>query len=131
MPRNKEADKYFHCRCRLRSLDLDRHLLRRGHYHPWAGVRARWCCCRYVFRLPTGTAQQVVRYVRRRADPIAGSIAAGFQAAMYGGFTPAGGIFATLTSRGMSGMLMPAAVIAAIVLATGVAVVVGVCGVGR
>ncbi len=50
---------------------------------------------------------------------------------MYAGFTPAGGIFATLTSMGMLGALMPAAVITAMVLATVVAVVVWSCGVGR
>ena len=34
-----------------------------------------------------------------------GSLAAGFQSFMYGGFTPAGGIFATLTSLAMLGIL--------------------------
>lgn len=60
-----------------------------------------------------------------------GSLAAGFQAFMYGGFTPAGGVFATLTSMVMLGALMPAALVLAVVLATGVAVVVWVNGVGR
>ncbi len=60
----------------------------------------------------------------------AGSLAAGFQAYMYGGFTPAGGIFATLTSMAMLGLLMPAVVILAVVLATGVAIIVWVNGVG-
>jgi len=32
-----------------------------------------------------------------------GSLAAGFQSYMYGDFTPAGGIFATLTSMAMLG----------------------------
>ncbi|KAL1585220.1 hypothetical protein WHR41_05767 [Cladosporium halotolerans] len=39
---------------------------------------------------------------------VAGSLAAAFQAWAYGAFTPAGGIFATLTSLGMVGMLAPA-----------------------
>ena len=50
---------------------------------------------------------------------------------MYAGFTPAGGVFATLTSMGMLGALMPAAVITSMVLATAVSVVVFLCGVGR
>ena len=59
------------------------------------------------------------------------SLAAAFQSFMYGGFTPAGGIFATLTSMAMLGTLMwPAAVIVAL-LATGVAAAVWACGVGR
>lgn len=43
---------------------------------------------------------------------------------MYGGFTPAGGIFATLTSMAMLGTLTPPGVLVASILATGVAVVV-------
>lgn len=50
---------------------------------------------------------------------------------MYGGFTPAGGIFATLTSMAMLGTLMWIAAVFAVVLATGVAATVGVMGVGR
>ncbi|KAL1983495.1 hypothetical protein VTN96DRAFT_10316 [Rasamsonia emersonii] len=62
------------------------------------------------------------------AGIVAGSLAAAFQSLMYGGFTPAGGIFATLTSMAMLGTLMwPAAVFAA-VLATVVAAIVGVMG---
>ncbi|KAM0721325.1 hypothetical protein Q7P37_003029 [Cladosporium fusiforme] len=38
----------------------------------------------------------------------AGSLAAAYQAWAYGAFTPAGGIFATLTSLGMIGVLAPA-----------------------
>ncbi|CAF9912832.1 MAG: hypothetical protein ALECFALPRED_008318 [Alectoria fallacina] len=37
----------------------------------------------------------------------AGSLAAAFQSAVYGGFVPAGGLFATLTSMGMLGTLTP------------------------
>ncbi|KAH8700431.1 hypothetical protein BGW36DRAFT_374121 [Talaromyces proteolyticus] len=62
---------------------------------------------------------------------IAGSIAAGFQSFMYGGFTPAGGIFATLTSMAMLGTFMLPVVIFASVLATGVAAVVWKLGVGK
>ncbi|KAJ4291275.1 hypothetical protein N0V88_006277 [Collariella sp. IMI 366227] len=60
------------------------------------------------------------------AGIVAGSFAAGFQGLMYGGFTPAGGIFAALTSMGMLGMLMPAAVIVAVVWASVVAGVGGI-----
>jgi hypothetical protein len=42
------------------------------------------------------------------ADDPRGSLAAAIQAWAYGAFTPAGGIFATLTSLGMVGMLAPA-----------------------
>ncbi|RYC59144.1 hypothetical protein CHU98_g7064 [Xylaria longipes] len=59
------------------------------------------------------------------------TLAAVFQSAMYGGFTPAGGIFATLTSMAMLGILMPAAAISAALLATMVARMVWACGVGR
>lgn len=38
-----------------------------------------------------------------------GSLAAAFQAWMYGAFTPAAGVFATLTSVGMVGLLAPLA----------------------
>ncbi|CRL29541.1 unnamed protein product [Penicillium camemberti] len=55
---------------------------------------------------------------------IAGSLAAAFQSFMYGGFTPAGGIFATLTSMAMLGTLMPLGVLVASAFAMGVAVVV-------
>jgi hypothetical protein len=50
---------------------------------------------------------------------------------MYGGFTPASGVFAMLTSMGMVGVLMPAALILAMVIAAGVALVVYKMGVGR
>ncbi len=43
---------------------------------------------------------------------------------MYGAFTPAGGIFATLTSFGMVGLLCPAAAIVATIVAATVAVIV-------
>lgn len=53
-----------------------------------------------------------------------GSLAAAFQSFMYGGLTPASGIFATLTSMAMLGILMPVASIAASIIATGVTVMV-------
>ena len=56
---------------------------------------------------------------------------AAFQSFMYGGFTPAGGIFATLTSMVMVGTFMPAVVAVAAVFATVVAVIVWACGAGR
>ncbi|KAK3614089.1 hypothetical protein LTR56_027488 [Elasticomyces elasticus] len=55
---------------------------------------------------------------------VASSIAAAFQAWMYGAFTPAAGIFATLTSLGMLGLLMPVAVVLAACAATVVALIV-------
>jgi hypothetical protein len=61
---------------------------------------------------------------------VAGSTAAGFQAWMYGGFTPAAGIFATLTSLGMLGLMMPAAVAFAASFATIVAFLVWAFGIG-
>lgn len=71
------------------------------------------------------------RDVNRWTDGGTGSIAAAFQSVAYAGFTPAGGVFATLTSMGMLGALNPAAVGTAMGLATGVAVVTYLCGVGR
>ncbi|KAJ5633341.1 hypothetical protein N7490_009680 [Penicillium lividum] len=61
---------------------------------------------------------------------VPGSLAAAFQSFMYGGFTPAGGIFATLTSMAMIGAFMPLVVILACILATAVAAVVWKNGCG-
>ncbi|KAA6409168.1 MAG: ifi-6-16 domain-containing [Lasallia pustulata] len=61
----------------------------------------------------------------------AGTLAAGFQSYAYGGFTPAGGIFATLTSMAMLGFLSPLEVGLAAVSATAVTMTVWACGVGR
>lgn len=61
----------------------------------------------------------------------AGTLAAAFQSFAYGGFTPAGGIFATLTSMGMLGFLMPLEVGLAALSATAVTTIVWACGVGR
>lgn len=61
----------------------------------------------------------------------AGTLAAAFQSWMYGGFTPAGGIFATLTSVAMLGFLMPVVCVGAAVVATLVAALVWVGGAGR
>ncbi|KAL6715206.1 hypothetical protein ACLMJK_007470 [Lecanora helva] len=41
------------------------------------------------------------------AGIVGGSLAAGFQSIVYGGLTPAGGLFATLQSMGMLGTLLP------------------------
>jgi len=49
---------------------------------------------------------------------------------MYGGFTPAGGIFATLTSMAMLGALVPMLLVAAVAMASLVAVIVWLIGVG-
>ena len=56
-------------------------------------------------------------------------MAAGFQSYMYGGFTPAGGIFATLTSMAMLGALVPMLLIVAVAMASLVAVIVWLIGV--
>ena len=60
-----------------------------------------------------------------------GTLAAAFQSWAYGGFTPAGGIFATLTSLGMLGYLRPFEVGAGAMVATVVMLIVWACGVGR
>lgn len=62
---------------------------------------------------------------------IPGTAAAAFQAFMYGGFTPAGGLFATLTSMAMVGTLMPAVLLISSFVASLVAAMVWVFGVGR
>ena len=60
-----------------------------------------------------------------------GTLAAAFQSYAYGGFTPAGGIFATLTSMAMLGFLSPLEVGLAAVSATAVTMTVWAGGVGR
>jgi hypothetical protein len=60
-----------------------------------------------------------------------GSVAAAFQGWMYGGFTPAAGIFATLTSMAMLGILQPFIVLFSALVATGVALGVWAWGVGH
>jgi len=50
---------------------------------------------------------------------------------MYGGFTPAAGIFASLTSFGMLGYLVPAVVGFSACVATVAALIVWACGVGH
>ncbi|KAG8779011.1 hypothetical protein FRC12_024694 [Ceratobasidium sp. 428] len=54
------------------------------------------------------------------AGILAGSLAAWFQSAVYGAFTPAGGVFAILTSVGMMGMACPPAVLLAVAIASAV-----------
>ncbi|KAK4041710.1 hypothetical protein C8A01DRAFT_34199 [Parachaetomium inaequale] len=65
------------------------------------------------------------------AGVVAGTLAAAFQSYAYAGFTPAGSIFATLTSMGMLGTLVPPVFIVAATLATAVSAIVWLCGVGR
>ena len=60
-----------------------------------------------------------------------GSVAAAFQGWMYGGFTPAAGMFATLTSMAMLGILQPVIVFFSALVATGVALGVWASGVGH
>jgi len=55
------------------------------------------------------------------AGVLAGSAAAWFQSAIYGAFTPAGGLFAVLTSVGMMGIACPPAILLAVVIASAVA----------
>lgn len=70
--------------------------------------------------------------LRRISNPSTiGTLAAAFQSFAYGGLTPAGGIFATLTSMGMLGVMMPLEVGLAVVTATATMMIVWACGVGR
>ena len=59
------------------------------------------------------------------------SVAATVQGCMYGSFTPAAGVFATLTSMAMLGTLQPVIKVSSALVATGVALGVWACGVGR
>ncbi|KAI0182642.1 hypothetical protein EV127DRAFT_449065 [Xylaria flabelliformis] len=59
------------------------------------------------------------------------TLAATYQSVVYGGFTPAGGIFATLTSMAMLGTLAPTAALVAALVATMVSFIVWVYGVER
>ncbi|PSS14996.1 hypothetical protein M430DRAFT_20308 [Amorphotheca resinae ATCC 22711] len=61
------------------------------------------------------------------AGVLSGSLAAAFQSWMYGGFTPAAGIFATLTSVGMLGLAMPVFAVPAALIATLVSVITWLC----
>lgn len=61
----------------------------------------------------------------------ASTLAAAFQSAMYGGFTPAGGIFATLTSMAMLGTYKPVVALVAALIATMAAGIAWGYGVGR
>ncbi|KAG0647315.1 hypothetical protein D0Z07_6907 [Hyphodiscus hymeniophilus] len=58
---------------------------------------------------------------------LSGSLAAAFQSWMYGGFTPAAGIFATLTSVGMLGFATPVFTAAAVLVATLVSAITWLC----
>lgn len=55
--------------------------------------------------------QKTLLVPKYQTDDLRGSLAAAFQAWAYGAFTPAGGMFATLTSLGMVGLLAPAVAI--------------------
>ena len=121
-----------------------RRFLSHFHHHPPLTVR-RWLQSRryrsrYVLPSPQEPFPPATLITINRpgqaSKPSAdaktpGSLAAAFQSWAYGGFTPAGGAFATLTSMGMLGFLAPLETTAAAVLATGVTVVVWACGVGR
>ncbi|CAE6477640.1 unnamed protein product [Rhizoctonia solani] len=52
------------------------------------------------------------------AGVIGGSLAAWFRSTMYGAFTPAGGLFAVMTSVGMLGIACPPIVIPSVIVAT-------------
>lgn len=66
--------------------------------------RQIWCLLRpiFFFLLLLLPEQRLANFF-----PLKGTLAAAFQSAVYGGFVPAGGLFATLTSMGMLGTLMP------------------------
>ena len=82
-------------------------------------------------RLKPTWASEIPRMsIMAAGDECTATFAAAFQSWAYGGFTPAGGIFATLTSMGMLGYLVPIQVAFSAVLATLVTVVVWACGVG-
>jgi len=61
------------------------------------------------------------------ADSFQGSLAAAFQSWAYGAFTPAGGIFATLTSLGMVGFLAPAVALSGAGVATATTLLAWLC----
>ena len=81
--------------------------------------------------LPLNCTEHTIFVLQVRGSFCPGTIAAAFQSWAYGGFTPAGGFFATLTSMGMLGILAPIEASAAAVTATLVTVIVWICGVGR
>lgn len=81
--------------------------------------------------LPAGTNLDLTAYLLNILSDTLGTLAAAFQSYMYGGFTPAGGIFATLTSMAMLGTMMPLALLVASSIATVVASIVWICEVGR
>lgn len=65
-----------------------------------------------------------MRHFPRHDTDISGSTAAAFQSVVYGGFTPASGLFAILTSLAMLGLLAPAMAIIAGVVASIIAAIV-------
>lgn len=70
-----------------------------------------------------GRSRNKIPSLGRGANSI-GSAAAAFQSAVYGGFTPASGVFATLTSLAMLGILAPAIALVAGVVASIIAALV-------
>jgi hypothetical protein len=102
---------------------LGRHIHRCLFHSSLPRLWAYWCWRRYA----TPDMETDLWFT----DTGLGTLAAVFQSCMYGGFTPAGGIFATLTSMAMLGTMMPAAAFLASIIATGVAVIVWACGAGR
>ena len=79
-------------------------------------------------------SKTIVTCQRKNANGVlydTGTLAAAFQSWAYGGFTPAGGVFATLTSWGMLGYLAPVQTVVATLVASAVAVGVWALGVGR
>lgn len=59
-------------------------------------IWTKWNCCRFVLLLFFHMFRLIIWYCT-------GSLAAAFQSFMYGGATPAGSIFATLTSMAIGG----------------------------
>ena len=73
----------------------------------------------------------VGKAVMNTEHSFAGSVAAIFQSVMYGAFTPAAGIFATLTSIAMGGTIFWPAPATGGIVATIVASIVWAAGAGR
>lgn len=88
---------------------MDHNLFLHEHRRLQVGVRARRYRrqqVQYSHHTPVHVSQLEASGGISNAYSIPDSLAAALQFFMYGGFTPADGIFAALTSRGMLGALM-------------------------
>ncbi|KAK7753129.1 hypothetical protein SLS62_004860 [Diatrype stigma] len=66
---------------------------------------------------PDGDGASFLSRILDSSLRLGSSLAAAFQSAMYGAFTPAGGLFATMTSLGILGWLAPLVTAVAALLA--------------